>query len=119
MRAENACAPFHKEVDWNAINRQAVNQNVRRLQALIVKATQESRWGKVKALQRLLTHSYSGKCLAVRRVIENRGKSQSLSVEKPRLEKGVFERLEPDEVKVPRPVLRGGGGGNAASLPGP
>jgi RNA-directed DNA polymerase len=30
--------------------------------------------GKVKALQRLLTHSFSGKALAVRRVTENRGK---------------------------------------------
>ena len=38
------------------------------------KATQEKRWGKVKALQRLLTHSFSGKALAVRRVTENQGK---------------------------------------------
>ena len=37
-------------------------------------ATKESRWGKVRALQRLLTHSYSGKVLAVRRVTENDGK---------------------------------------------
>ena len=34
----------------------------------------ESRWGKVKALQRLLTRSYCGKLLAVKRVTENRGK---------------------------------------------
>jgi RNA-directed DNA polymerase len=47
---------------------------VRRLQARIVKATQEGRWGKVKALQRLLTHSYSAKVLAIRRVTENQGK---------------------------------------------
>ena len=40
----------------------------------IVQATKESRWGKVRALQRLLTHSYSGKVLAVRRVTENDGK---------------------------------------------
>jgi RNA-directed DNA polymerase len=39
-----------------------------------VKATQEGRWGKVKALQRLLTHSFSGKALAVKRVTENQGK---------------------------------------------
>ena len=71
MRAENACAPFHGKVDWNAIDWRTVNQNVRRLQARIVKATQEGRWGKVKALQRLLTHSHSGKCIAVRRVTEN------------------------------------------------
>ena len=38
------------------------------------KATQANKWGKVKALQRLLTHSYSGKVLAVKRVTENQGK---------------------------------------------
>ena len=40
-----------------------------------MKATKEKRWGKVKALQRLLTHSFSGKALAVRRVTENQGKN--------------------------------------------
>jgi RNA-directed DNA polymerase len=35
----------------------------------------ERRWGRVRALQRLLTHSYSGKVLAVRRVTENTGKA--------------------------------------------
>ncbi len=40
----------------------------------IVQAAKEGRWGKVRALQRLLTHSYSGKVLAVRRVTENKGK---------------------------------------------
>ena len=34
----------------------------------------EGRWGKVKALQHLLTRSHSGKMLAVKRVTENRGK---------------------------------------------
>lgn len=70
-----ACATSHEEVDWHAIKWQEVNQNVRRLQARIVKATQEGRWGKVKALQHLLTHSFSGKALAVRRVTENQGKN--------------------------------------------
>src|SRR6266436_5156505 len=68
-------ASFHVETDWHAINWQTVNHNVRRLQARIVKATQEGRWNKVKALQRLLTHSFSGKALAVRRVTENQGKN--------------------------------------------
>ncbi len=45
-----------------------------RLQARIVKAIQEGRWGKVKALQYLLTPSFSGKALAIRRVTENQGK---------------------------------------------
>lgn len=63
--------------EWQAIDWQAVHENVHRLQARIVKATQAGRWGKVKALQRLLTHSFSGKALAVRRVTENQGKRTS------------------------------------------
>jgi len=70
-----ACATSHEEVGWHTINWHKANQNVRRLQARIVKATQEGKWGKVKALQRLLTHSFSGKALAVRRVTENQGKN--------------------------------------------
>jgi RNA-directed DNA polymerase len=73
--ATPAGASFHGVTDWHAIDWQKVNQNVRRLQARIVKATKEKRWGKVKALQRLLTHSFSGKALAVRRVTENQGKN--------------------------------------------
>lgn len=60
--------------DWHGINWRKVNQTVRRLQARIVKATQEKRWNKVKALQHLLTHSLGGKLLAVRQVTENFGK---------------------------------------------
>ena len=62
------------QLDWHTINWRKANENVRRLQARIVKATKAGRWGKVKALQRLLTRSYSGKVLAVRRVTENQGK---------------------------------------------
>jgi len=72
--SQTVCAPARQAVHWNAIDWRKVNRSVRRLQVRIVKATQEGRWGKVKALQRLLTHSYSGKVLAVRRVTENRGK---------------------------------------------
>ena len=67
-------APSHTGDEWHDINWRKVHQNVRRLQARIVKATQEGRWGKVKALQRLLTRSFSGKALAVKRVTENQGK---------------------------------------------
>lgn len=67
------CAPPAK-VDWHQIDWASCHQNVRRLQARIVKATQEGKWGKVKALQHLLTHSFSGKALAVKRVTENQGK---------------------------------------------
>jgi len=51
MTATQAGAFSHKEVNWDSINWNLVNQNVKRLQARIVKATQEGRWGKVKALQ--------------------------------------------------------------------
>jgi hypothetical protein len=47
------------------------------LQARIVKATREGRRGKVKVLQRLLTHSFYGRALAVKRVTENQGKRTS------------------------------------------
>ncbi|WP_248295495.1 reverse transcriptase N-terminal domain-containing protein [Paraburkholderia sp. UYCP14C] len=47
---------------------------MKRLQVRIAKVTREGRWGKVKALQRLLTRSHSGKMLAVKQVTENRGK---------------------------------------------
>src|SRR5215472_7117158 len=60
--------------EWYAIDWQAINHNVRRLQVRIVQATKVGRWNRVKALQRLLTCSYSGKVLAVRRVTENNGK---------------------------------------------
>ena len=61
----SAGASFHGVTDWHAIDWESANHTVRRLQARIVKATKEERWGKVKALQRLLTHSFSGKVLKV------------------------------------------------------
>jgi RNA-directed DNA polymerase len=72
--AIQAGAASHSQIDWHNINWYAVNKNVRQLQARIVQAIQAGRWGKVKALQHLLTHSFSGKALAVRRVTENQGK---------------------------------------------
>ena len=72
--AEAAGAASHGSVDWHAIDWLKAHTIVRGLQARIVKATQAERWGKVKALQRLLTHSWSGKVLAVKRVTENPGK---------------------------------------------
>ena len=76
MTAEEntAGASFHGVTDWHDIDWHAANRNVRRLQARIVQAIQARRWGKVKALQHLLTHSFSAKALAIRRVTENPGK---------------------------------------------
>jgi len=60
--------------DWRGTNWSDCHRRVRSLQVRIVKAWQEGRRRKVKALQRLLVRSLSGKALAVRRVTENRGK---------------------------------------------
>src|SRR5262249_59789082 len=65
-------APGHAP-DWNSINWKKVWRTVRRLQARIVKAVREGRWNKVKALVYLLTHSYSGRALAILRVVSNSG----------------------------------------------
>lgn len=62
------------EIDWHSIDWAQAHRTVRRLQRRIAKATREGRWGKVKALQWLLTHSLHGKMLAVKRVTENQGK---------------------------------------------
>jgi len=72
--AQAVGAVSREAAEWYAIDWRAIHRNVRRLQVRIVQATKASRWGRVRALQRLLTHSYSGKVLAVRRVTENNGK---------------------------------------------
>ena len=55
---------------WEQANWPQIEAEVKRLQMRIAKAVRENRWGKVKALQRLLTRAYSGKMLAVKRVTE-------------------------------------------------
>jgi retron-type reverse transcriptase len=60
--------------DWHQIDWKQCARNVSRLQARIVKAIEDGRWNRARALQRLLTHSFSGRALAVKRVTENRGK---------------------------------------------
>jgi RNA-directed DNA polymerase len=60
---------------WHSIPWRKVWRKVRRLQARIVKAVQEGRWGKVHALVYLLTHSFSGRAAATLRVTTNSGAS--------------------------------------------
>jgi len=67
------CASSRTESEWDRLNWSRIERRVRRLQARIVKATQERRWGRVKSLQWLLTHSFSGRALAVDRVTTNHG----------------------------------------------
>ena len=59
--------------DWHSIEWRKVWRTVRRLQARIVKAVAEGRGNQVKALVDRLTHSFSGRALAILRVISNSG----------------------------------------------
>jgi RNA-directed DNA polymerase len=59
---------------FNVLNWSAIRARVNRLQMRIAKAVRDKRYGKVKALQWILTHSYEAKLLAVKRVTENRGR---------------------------------------------
>jgi RNA-directed DNA polymerase len=68
--APSACLP-----DWNSIDWSQIHKQVYRLQVRIAKAVREKRWGKVAALQHLLTHSRAAKLWAVRRVVTNKGKN--------------------------------------------
>lgn len=67
-RLDNATTLWHS-IDWRKCHRA-----VRKLQMRIAKAVREGRWRVVRRLQRLLTRSFSAKCLAVLRVTENRGR---------------------------------------------
>ena len=59
---------------WHTIDWDTMHRTVRRLQARLGKAVQGGRWGTVRALQHLLTHAFSGKAIAVKRVTRNDGK---------------------------------------------
>ena len=52
--AQAVGAVSREAAEWYAMDWQAINRNVRRLPVRIVQATKASRWGKVRALQRLL-----------------------------------------------------------------
>ena len=64
----------HQAQSWHTINWYSVELQVRGLQVRIAKATKQQQWRKAKALQRMLVRSFAAKCLAVKRVTENRGK---------------------------------------------
>src|SRR6056297_4171267 len=59
---------------WNHINWNIVETHVNRLQVRITKAVIKGNWNLVKRLSYLLTHSHYAKLLAVRNVIQNKGK---------------------------------------------
>ncbi|MFM0754520.1 group II intron reverse transcriptase/maturase [Paraburkholderia strydomiana] len=63
----------HAPDNWHAVDWRRVERNVRGMQIRIAKATRESDWRRVKALQRMLTRTLSAKLYAVRRVTQNQG----------------------------------------------
>ena len=70
----HAGAPVGKYRRWKSSKWKEINQFVRRLQVRIAKAIREKKFGKARALQWLLTHSYNAKQLAIKRVTSNKGK---------------------------------------------
>ncbi|MFW9872338.1 MAG: group II intron reverse transcriptase/maturase [Candidatus Thorarchaeota archaeon] len=58
---------------WKTINWDKVETEVKRLQMRIAKAEREGKHNKVKALQWMLSHSFSAKLLAVKRVTSRKG----------------------------------------------
>lgn len=69
-----AGAPSTKTLNWKTIHWPTVESHVNRLQLRIAKAIKIGRYCKAKALQWILTHSFSAKLLAIRRVTQNAGK---------------------------------------------
>jgi RNA-directed DNA polymerase len=59
---------------WNLINWNSIEMHVNRIQVRITKAVIKGNWNLVKRLSYLLTHSHYAKLLAVRKVIQNKGK---------------------------------------------
>ena len=84
-------------MDWHAIDWRKVWGTVRRLQARIVKAVQEGRWGKVRALVYLLTHSFCGRAAAILRVTTNSGSTtpgvDGVCWDTPELKADAFNKL--------------------------
>jgi len=73
MTALVAGAPSADAQRWKQICWSEVRANVYRLQVRIAKAITEERWGKAKALQYVLSHSFGAKLLAVKWVVSSKG----------------------------------------------
>ncbi len=71
----SAGAPSGRRSKWESIDWKTAETTVRRLQERIAKAVRDKKFGKAKALQWILTHSYYAKLLAIKRVTSNKGKN--------------------------------------------
>jgi RNA-directed DNA polymerase len=91
------------------VNWKRANRHVRRLQRRIVQAQQQGRKRKVRALQFILTRSYSARCLAVRRVAENPGRHtpgvDRQKLDTPEKKAQAVEKLNTEDYQ-PQPLRR-------------
>ena len=76
-KAERLSDTDKLSMQWKSIDWKKVESEVNRLQIRIAKAVQEKKFGTVKRLQYLLTHSFYAKAWAVRKVTTNHGKNTS------------------------------------------
>ncbi len=72
--ARSTGASSGKTNAWKSYDWKKAEKSVRRLQVRIAKAVKDGRWGKAKALQRILVRSHAARMLAVKRVTSNKGK---------------------------------------------
>lgn len=103
-------ASFDGVTGWHSLDWAKIQTSVRKTQLKIAQATGEGNWRRVKRLQRMLTHSFHGRCLAVRRVTENRGrKTPGVDGEKwatPRSKFQAVMRLSEKRGYRPQPLRR-------------
>lgn len=79
---KTSCASTNQKWStWESIDWNKCEIAVNKLQARIVKVQKAGKYGRVKALQWMLTHSFYAKALAVKRVTSNRG-SKTAGVDK-------------------------------------
>ena len=63
-------APARADIESDQVDWTRIEANAKRFEMRIAKAIEQGRLGKARALQRLLTHSYSGKMLTMKRDTE-------------------------------------------------
>jgi RNA-directed DNA polymerase len=86
---------------WDSINWTSIDNLVNRLQMRIAKATKAGKHGKVKALQWILTHSFSAKLLAIKRVTSNSG-SKTPGID------NIIWKTSPQKIKAIKTLCRRG-----------
>lgn len=95
---------------WHQVNWEAAYRSVRKTQLKIAQATKAGNWRRVFRLQRLLAHSFHGRCMAVKRVTENRGrKTPGVDGEtwsSPTAKNNAVKRLSQKRGYRPKPLKR-------------